>query len=31
MSAHELLNLSNELGKEINARLVNSVIQEHKC
>ena len=42
MSAHDLLNLLNELGKEIKCEacrefylfftsLINSIIQKHKC
>ena len=36
MSAHVLLNLLNELGKEIKcevcrASLISSIMQEHKC
>ena len=32
MSAHVLLNLSNELGKRDKATsLINSIIQEHEC
>ena len=32
MSAHVLLNLSNELGKRVfTTSLINSIIQEHEC
>ena len=36
MSAHSLLNLLNELGKEIKcevcrASLISSIMQEHEC